>query len=64
MATKTRSALEQARRSRRLSRYAVANATGVPYTTLRRLEAGGERAVLQHLAALARFYQVPLEALL
>lgn len=58
MATK----LKELREERNETKLAVSKATGVPYTSLTRLEEGMNTAVnLQHLKALAAHYNQPLD---
>lgn len=54
--------LQEIREERGLTRADVAKATGVPYNTLKRLELRtSDQVNLQHLKALAAFYNQPLD---
>lgn len=58
MATK----LEELRAEKGVTKLAVAEATGIPYTTLGRLERGDtERVNLKYLKILADYYGQPLD---
>lgn len=54
--------LEELRAEKGVTKMAVAEATGIPYTTLGRLERGEtERVNLQYLKVLAEYYGQPLD---
>jgi len=57
-----RTKLEELRAQKGVTRLEVAAATGIPYTTLRRLELGmTDRVNLQFLKTLAEYYGQPLD---